>query len=391
MKAQEAPPAPRDTPRRTLLLKLLFAVGTFAFLVWSGHLDAAALSRFGAIDPLFYALACLGMLLSQSLTFVRHTVLLRTACPSFPFPRGIRIGFIGLLFSNVMPGSVGGDAIRLVYLLREPGLSRPHALSSLVFDRLAGLSGLLILATLALTTLPAPSAAEGLAPFARGAVLLLSGLAYASVLLFASAGMGRRPALLLWLALSAALAVLQHSSRDLGSRAPHLVGVALLGLAVVLVGTYLARLAHQPGESRLHRIPGGALLLRLLHAAFDYARFPRAAAAALGLALLSQLVIIAVLWLAAQALGLSNPPSFHAVLVAGPYAFLANALPLSFGGAGVGEFSFQQALPLLTASSTQGACVHGALIFLCYRSIKLLVSLLGFPVYLATPRVRTPA
>lgn len=64
----------------------------------------------------------------------------------------LRLALIGLFFNLFVPGGVGGDLIKMVYLKRESGDRYPQALLTVLLDRLMGLAGLLVLAVLALAT-----------------------------------------------------------------------------------------------------------------------------------------------------------------------------------------------------------------------------------------------
>ena len=55
-----------------------------------------------------------------------------------------RLSAIGLFFNQALPGSVGGDVMR-IWLAHRSGLSRTKAVTSVAVDRLAGFMGLLIL------------------------------------------------------------------------------------------------------------------------------------------------------------------------------------------------------------------------------------------------------
>jgi uncharacterized protein (TIRG00374 family) len=57
---------------------------------------------------------------------------------------------IGLFFNLFVPGGVGGDLIKMVYLKKESGDRYPQALLTVLLDRLLGLAGLLALAVAAL-------------------------------------------------------------------------------------------------------------------------------------------------------------------------------------------------------------------------------------------------
>lgn len=69
---------------------------------------------------------------------------------NLPFLTVLRLALIGLFFNLFVPGGVGGDLIKMVYLKRESGDRYPQALLTVLLDRLLGLGGLLLLALVAL-------------------------------------------------------------------------------------------------------------------------------------------------------------------------------------------------------------------------------------------------
>lgn len=74
---------------------------------------------------------------------------------------GIRLGFIGLLFNYVGPGSASGDLVKALMLSRHHAERKPAALATVVLDRLIGMIVLFQLAAMAtlvptyLNTVPA--------------------------------------------------------------------------------------------------------------------------------------------------------------------------------------------------------------------------------------------
>ncbi len=58
------------------------------------------------------------------------------------------LGFIGNVFNLVIPGAVGGDLIKAAYLVRMH-IKKTQAIASMVIDRIVGLLGLFILASIA--------------------------------------------------------------------------------------------------------------------------------------------------------------------------------------------------------------------------------------------------
>jgi glycosyltransferase 2 family protein len=81
-------------------------------------------------------------------TFVRWFILVRVIEPRFTLRAAILLGFIGNTFNLVIPGAVGGDLIKAAYLVRM-NIKKTQAIASMVIDRVVGLLGLFILASIA--------------------------------------------------------------------------------------------------------------------------------------------------------------------------------------------------------------------------------------------------
>jgi uncharacterized membrane protein YbhN (UPF0104 family) len=82
-------------------------------------------------------------------SFVRWQWILKGLNVSMPVSTAIRLGMTGQFFSIIMPGAVGGDLIKGVYLAQRYPKQKTRTLSSLLVDRVAGLMGMLLLGALA--------------------------------------------------------------------------------------------------------------------------------------------------------------------------------------------------------------------------------------------------
>ena len=58
----------------------------------------------------------------------------------------IRLSMIGQFFNLAIPGGVGGDIIKMLYLKRQAGTHYPEAIMTTLFDRILGLMGLFMVA-----------------------------------------------------------------------------------------------------------------------------------------------------------------------------------------------------------------------------------------------------
>ena len=78
----------------------------------------------------------------------RWYLLLHHIRVQLPILTVLRLTLIGQFFNLLVPGGVGGDLIKMVYLRRESGERYPQALLTVLLDRVMGLAGLLLVAVL---------------------------------------------------------------------------------------------------------------------------------------------------------------------------------------------------------------------------------------------------
>lgn len=99
------------------------------------------------IDASRYALAFVLLICALLLTFTRWFTLARALNLPVTWLDAVKLGFIGNLWNLVIPGAVGGDAIKAVYVCRGHAREqKTHAIASIILDRILGLLGLFLLA-----------------------------------------------------------------------------------------------------------------------------------------------------------------------------------------------------------------------------------------------------
>ena len=79
----------------------------------------------------------------------RWWYLLRANGLGVRFLEAQRFGWIGLFFSNVLPGATGGDVVKAVYIARRCSGDKVRAVVSIVVDRIIGVLSLLVVGSLA--------------------------------------------------------------------------------------------------------------------------------------------------------------------------------------------------------------------------------------------------
>ncbi len=145
-----APPSLATTVRKAALTTLQVAVTLFAlYWVFRKPGDRAAMLRdLHAADWRWLLLSLLASAISPLSATIRWGWLLRVQDIRLSWKRVTQLYMIGSFFNLFLLGSTGGDAIKLVYLLRqvEPK-KRAGGVMAVGMDRVIGLLALIILAT----------------------------------------------------------------------------------------------------------------------------------------------------------------------------------------------------------------------------------------------------
>lgn len=126
---------------------IVLAFGLLGWVIWS-NADKVREVFSRPLDWRLLALAQAIYLVGLVSTFVRWYLLVRVVDPRFSLRAAILLGFIGGVFNLVIPGAVGGDLIKAAYLSRMH-VKKTQAIASMVIDRIIGLLGLFMLATIA--------------------------------------------------------------------------------------------------------------------------------------------------------------------------------------------------------------------------------------------------
>jgi hypothetical protein len=302
------------------LVRLGIAVILLVYLARSGVLDWAALHGLLVAWPIT-ALAVTLLLLDVVVTAFRLCVLLAPHGFHLSLAASGRLAFIGLLFSVCLPGSTGGDALRIYYASRGNEGRRTEVATICLLDRLIGLFGFLLW----------PLLAAPFFPSLIGGNAALRGLLAATALAAATV---------------AALFIAAGSPRVLRTS----------GVVWVLT-----------------RLPWGRYLRAALDTLSALRGSPGTLAVALGITLLAHTIAVAVVLLIAQATNPAGAAWEMSLLI--PLGAIANTLPLTPGGLGVGEVAFDRLFALVGLTG-------GAETMLGLRVLMVGISLLGLVFYL---------
>jgi uncharacterized protein (TIRG00374 family) len=136
---------------KSLLIKLGLTAAMLAFIL--AQVDVgASLDRFGDL-PLIAVVAGLLIAMAQiAMLAWRWMLVSRLTAVRASFPRLLRFTMVSPFFSQGLPVSVGGDALR-VWCLTRTGVATGRAVHNVALDRLAGFLSLLLVNLLALPLL----------------------------------------------------------------------------------------------------------------------------------------------------------------------------------------------------------------------------------------------
>jgi uncharacterized protein (TIRG00374 family) len=302
------------------LLRLALAAAILRYLYRSGLINLRPLAKLFTAWPISLA-AVLILLLDVFLMAIRTCWMFRPVGLRLPVAKSFQLNLVASFFSNVIPGAAGGDVARLFYTTQGNKGNRAKVATVVLLDRAVGLFSMLLLPLL-------------FAPFFIG--------------------------------LLRTLPVLRH-----------LLAVDAAVTAALLIA-FLLCIHSEPIRRFMTLQPLGweswrRVAERVLNVLGAYKPHGRTLLASLGIALVANLSVIAVMALSFVVL---NPAwlSPKMILVI-PMGEIANCMPLTPGGLGVGEAAFH--------SLFQMAGLHGGVeAVLCWRLWKAVVGLIGLVVYL---------
>ena len=310
------------------------AVATAAIL-WLLHgQDWGKLAEvFHSLNLGYFGLSLIVYALAQVVISVRWWLLLRAQSIHIDVLAAIRLFFLGLFYSNVMPGSVGGDLVKAWYVTKHTE-KRLEGVLSVFLDRVIGLIGLILMAVLTY-------------------LICLQG--HITALFKAKEGTAG------WFS--------QH---------PYAVLVTTAVVAVLL-GISLAHPASRAAFARwaaIVRLRGISLLRRVRDAIAAYCARPWTLLAAIVLTLVGQTIVILAFWLLGRDLGINAGLAYY--LFAFPVMWVVGAVPISIAGLGIVEAGTVGLFCRLTGAPAEQVL---ALAF-CQRFIWILASLPGGLVHL---------
>lgn len=306
-------PAPRTSRRWWPVVRLAIGVALLVLVIVQVG-GREILGHLMTIDPWYFALGCLLLLLGQWLNALRWRWLLAAALPDPPRMSYLyALVIVGMFFNFLLPSTVGGDVVRAEMVKGSVG-GRTHAYFSIVVARMLGFLGILALGLLAVV----------------GA--------------FAAIG---------WF----------DPQLTLGAAAVVLPATALA--AWLLSGPDLSRVSERSSP----RI--AASLQRVQEALSDYASCPGVLWRVFVMAVIANAVgTVGVVWALAEGLSVPAPAYFHFIAV--PLVLLVALVPVSINGLGLREGAF--ALLYAKVGVDASAAVS---LSLAFTAVLALLSALG--------------
>jgi uncharacterized protein (TIRG00374 family) len=302
------------------VLRIVIGVGLLTYLVRSGALNLNAMLGLAAAWRLTI-LAFLVVLLDAVFLAWRLCILMRAHGLHLTLGASARLTLIGVFFNSCLPGSTGGDLVKIYYATEGNRGRRAEITTVMLLDRAVGMFALLLLPIL-------------VAPFFPD--------------LFRSQAVLRQ---LLW--------------------------ITILVAAGMLLGTLLcfsSRVRNLPFLQRaFERLPGGVYGRRIFDTVHSYRQNPGALLLGVGISLFTHVLAAIATWLAGFAT-IGVRIGWEAGFLI-PLGHLANTLPLTPGGLGVGEAAFNTLFALAGSGG-------GAEALLGWRVVSLMVGLIGLVLYL---------
>jgi uncharacterized membrane protein YbhN (UPF0104 family) len=299
--------------------KVVAGVAAICTLILFSRIDVKALG--GLFKQPAAVVSAALLFATLPLGALRWMVLLRTLGFEISFRKLYHVIAITNLFNALLIGPLGGDAARVVYVWRIVGHSSASLASSIVADRLFG---------------------------------LFSAFCFALIYTAFNWSWMQDDAALFALGISVALGFF---------------GMIALAGAILLTPNFI-----QPLERRLAGSPRLASLFGWVNRTVRSVRaWPLALLSVLLLALLTQAVTVLSVLVIGDALGIQALRSVDYMLAV-PVTLVANSLPLTPNGLGVGEAAFDQICRWLAPSAQN---VSFSNIFFAFRILTTIASLSG--------------
>ncbi len=370
--------------------KFILVIAILAYLFLSGNLHLQPFDwNTHSISWLF--IAVLALLVCTLLTPLRFLLLLKITRISLRWQEVFQVVYIGNFFNNFLLGTLGGDTIKYAYIART-GMSRLNVAMSILADRFIGFLSTFTVGSLAVLFYYRNIVSDN-ALFTVSALIVGCFFLGASTTLIGMLALsfGRAIAISVSCILALFLALADVSLFKGALYATHLsvlrgiIGEGIAGIFILnLVAAWILP-GLTEGQPLWHFVKTkvflGGKMLQLVDIFNCYRRHVPKFILAFLLSILLQSLTFISIYAIGKSLNLRPDLSLGHVFFAAPFAFTANLLPLPGGGLGAGEMAFQHVLSLCRLSNGQ-IILGGVSVFLFWRCLSLIFSLVGLPFYL---------
>jgi uncharacterized protein (TIRG00374 family) len=315
-------------------LKFALIGGLIVLLIKNGILSVSAVDLGRALSQWKFIIpATLTFVLAMLVGVTRLYWVLKAQSIQISWLKFFQLQMIGIFFNIALPGAVGGDLVKTFYFGKEAPGSRATAFGGILFDRFAGLAGLVLLSGLALVF--------GLREFLGTPVVV--GIEVAT-------------------------------------------GIAATGFAAFFCFLFLVPESADPLskvlESLTLRIPRLSPLLEVYKSIGNFRNCRLLVVGVLGVSIILHLLECAGCLFLLKAFG-EFQMSLVALCVAVPLAKLVSAIPVLPGGVGTGHVAFFYFFSLLGSQ-------RGADVFTVFLLYQILFALAGGLVYLCFKETSGP-
>ena len=301
------------------------------WLIWSGKLDFKQLNILYERPEILVANILLWLMGSLLLGGFRWYLLLKGQGLIISYYQVLRLQLIGFFFNTAIPGAVGGDIIKAIYVIKGLQSDRKTpAMLTILLDRVFGLCALFLLGA--------------------AAVISQMSLILSNPLLFPIAAF------------------------------------VFAGSALIILGiTWVLFISDKfPIIKNIHipNFPGSSIFIGVYHAIRVYKSCPRYIFFAILLGIVMQYCAATYAFFLTEALT-GNFPNFGSFMAIFTVGVMTTALPLAPGGLGVGHIAFEKLYLLI--GLTNGANVFNIMVL-----VQLLLNLLGLIPYLNFKSLNIP-
>ena len=289
---------------------------------------------FRSINLGIFALVLGVFIISQVIVGLRWWLLLRSQSIFIRFWAAVRLYFLGWFYNNFMPGSMGGDIVRAVYVTKHTD-KKFEAVLSVFVDRVIGLSSTLIIAAFFYSL------------FLRGKGVEIT-----------SSGTGGFVGF-----------IAQYKS-------------VFFWAVVIIIIILCALLLHKRSRSMLLkacsyiRQSGLKVIVKFRDAIVIYCKKPLTILLAFGLTVFLQLLTITAFWLLGCNMGIQAGVKYYYVFFT--LTWVLGAVPVSIGGVVVVEGMLTYLFSTFAGVAEEAAFA----LTLCQRAVWMLASLPGAVIHL---------